>query len=49
VLLCLQGAKDKITQAALDDGILNTAGQNAQAYLTKFFAALGYPNTIFSK
>ena len=49
VLLCLQGAKDKITQAALDDGILNIANQNAQAYLTKFFAALGYSNTIFSK
>ena len=49
VLLCLQGAKDKIMQAALDDGILNIAGQNAQAYLTKFFAALGYANTIFSK
>ncbi len=49
VVTCLQGAKDKITQSALDDGILNTANQNAQAYLTKFFAALGYQNTIFSK
>ncbi|HUI87320.1 MAG TPA: DUF4230 domain-containing protein [Anaerolineales bacterium] len=49
VLAGLQGAKDKITQAALDDGILNVASQNAQTYLTKFFAALGYQNTIFSK
>ena len=49
VLVCLQSAKDKITQAALDDGILNTADQNAQTYLTRFFAALGYQNTIFSK
>jgi len=49
VLSCLQGAKDKITQAALDDGILDTANQNAQTYLTRFFGALGYQNTIFSK
>ncbi len=49
VLTCLQGAKDKITQAALDDGILNTANQNAQTYLARFFAALGYQNTIFNK
>jgi hypothetical protein len=49
VLSCLQGAKDKITQASLDDGILNIANQNAQTYLSKFFAALGYQNTIFNK
>jgi len=49
VLTCLQGAKDKITQAALDDGILNIANQNAQTYLTRFFGALGYQNTIFNK
>jgi hypothetical protein len=47
VLPALQGAKDKITQAALDDGILKLAQQNAETYLTKFFAALGYQNTIF--
>lgn len=45
----LQGAQDKITQAALDDGILDQAQKNADAYLTKFFAALGYQNTIFVK
>jgi hypothetical protein len=47
VLPAMQGAKDKITQAALDDGILKLAQQNAQTYLTRFFAALGYQNTIF--
>jgi Protein of unknown function (DUF4230) len=49
VILGLQGAKDKIQQAALDDGILNVAQQNAQTYLSKFFAALGYKDTIFTK
>ena len=49
VVAGLQGAKDKIQQAALDDGILNVAQQNGQAYLSKFFAALGYNNTIFTK
>jgi hypothetical protein len=43
----LVAAKDKIYQAAIDDGILDVAQQNAVAYLTKFFSALGYPNTIF--
>jgi hypothetical protein len=47
VLPALTGAKDKIQQAAIDDGILEIAQQNAVAYLTKFFAALGYPNAIF--
>jgi hypothetical protein len=42
----LVGAKDKILQAALDDGILEKAQVNAVTYLTKFFAALGYPNAI---
>lgn len=45
----LQGAQDKILQAALEDGILDQAQKNAEAYLTKFFAALGYKNTIFVK
>jgi len=47
VITGLEGAKDKIYQAAIDDGILDVAQQNAISYLTKFFAALGYPNTIF--
>ncbi len=47
VLPALTGAKDKIQQAALDDGILEVAQQNAVTYLTRFFAALGYPNAVF--
>ena len=47
VIAGLVGAKDKITKAAIDDGILDLAQQNAVTYLTKFFAALGYKNTIF--
>jgi len=49
VIAALQSGKDKITTAALDDGILKLAQQNAESYLSKFFAALGYQNTIFVK
>ncbi len=42
-----QAAEDEIRKAALEDGILDIAQQNAQTYLAKFFAALGYQNTIF--
>ena len=42
----LVGAKAKILQAALDDGILDQAQQNAVTYLARFFAALGYPNAV---
>jgi hypothetical protein len=42
-----QQAESDIRKAAEDDGILELAQQNAVSYLTKFFAALGYPNTIF--
>ncbi len=44
--LARQAAEKKILQAALDDGILDVAEKNAQAYLTRFFAALGYPNAV---
>lgn len=44
-----QAAEAAIRNAALEDGILELAGQNAEAYLYRFFAALGYPNTIFVK
>jgi len=47
--LARQSAEDEIRKAALEDGILTLAQQNAEAYLIKFFAALGYPNTIFVK
>jgi hypothetical protein len=45
--LVRQRAEEEIRKAALEDGILNQAQLNAEAYLFKFFAALGYPNTIF--
>ncbi len=44
---CLQGAKDKILQAAIDDGILDQAEKNAQIYLAGFFSTLGYPKAVF--
>ncbi len=45
--LVRQSAEQEILKAALEDGILNQAQINAQAYLFKFFSALGFPNTIF--
>jgi hypothetical protein len=45
--LVRQRAEQEILKAALEDGILNLAMTNAQAYLLKFFGALGFPNTIF--
>ena len=42
-----QVAEQEILKAALEDGILEQAQTNAEAYLFKFFAALGFPNTIF--
>ncbi len=46
--LVRQKAEEEIRKAALEDGILQQAQTNAEAYLFKFFAALGYPNTIFA-
>jgi hypothetical protein len=45
--LVRQSAEQEILKAALEDGILEQAQANAEAYLFKFFAALGFPNTIF--
>ena len=45
--LVRQRAEEEIRTAAINDGILEQAQINAEAYLFKFFAALGYPNTIF--
>lgn len=45
--LVRQRAEQEILKGALEDGILEQAQVNAEAYLLKFFAALGYPNTIF--
>jgi len=44
-----QTAEQEILKAAMEDGILNQAQINAEAFLLKFFAALGFPNTIFVK
>ena len=44
--LVRQRAEEEIRTAAINDGILDQAQANAEAYLYKFFAALGYPNTI---
>ncbi|MDL1910860.1 DUF4230 domain-containing protein [Chloroflexi bacterium CFX6] len=45
--LVRQKAEQEILKAAFEDGILEQAQINAEAYLFKFFAALGFPNTIF--
>ncbi len=45
--LVRQKAEEEILKGALEDGILEQAQLNAEAYLLKFFSALGYPNTIF--
>lgn len=45
--LVRQKAEQEILKAALEDGILEQAQINAEAYLLKFFNALGFPNTIF--
>lgn len=45
--LVRQRAEEEILKAAIEDGILEQAQINAEAYLFKFFAALGFPNTIF--
>ena len=45
--LVRQRAEEEILRAALEDGILQQAQINAEAYLLKFFTALGFPNTIF--
>jgi hypothetical protein len=44
-----QAAENEIKKAALEDGILNLARQNAESYLAKFFGALGFPNPVFLK
>lgn len=45
--LARQTAEEEIRKAALEDGILNQAQTNAEAYLLKFFNALGFKNVIF--
>ena len=44
-----QAAENEIKKAAVEDGILNLAQQNAESFLFKFFGALGFPNPVFVK
>ncbi|RPH56166.1 MAG: DUF4230 domain-containing protein [Chloroflexi bacterium] len=44
-----KAAESEIQKAALEDGILNLAQQNAETFLSKFFGALGFPNPVFVK
>jgi len=43
-----QAAEDEIRKAALEDGILALAQQNAETYLARLFRALGFPEVIFN-
>lgn len=45
--LARQTAEAEIRKAALEDGILLQGERNAEAYLLKFFNALGYKTVIF--
>ena len=47
VLDILAVGEDKIVSVALEDGILLQAERNAEAYLIRFFTALGYDAVIF--
>lgn len=47
--LARQSAELEISDAAIEDGILDLAQQNAETFLYKFFGALGYPNPVFVK
>ena len=40
-------AEDEIEKAAIDDGVLNLARQNAENYLSRLFGDLGYADVIF--
>lgn len=42
-----QAAEDEITKAALEDGILRQANQNAENYMYRLLRGLGYNEVIF--
>ncbi len=42
-----RAAEEEIRKAALEDGILDQANRNAQAYLMRLFLQLGYREVIF--
>ena len=46
---CIVAAKEVILMAAMEDNILGQAQINAEAFLIRFFAALGFTSTIFVK
>jgi len=41
-----KAAEQEIRKAAEGDGILELAQRNAETYLARFFASLGYPNAV---
>ena len=43
-----RAAEDEIQKAAIDDGILTLAQQNAEYYLARLVRSLGYTDVIFS-
>lgn len=45
--LARQAAEKTIREAAIEDGILDTARLNAETYLSRLFFALGYADVIF--
>ncbi len=45
--LARQRAEQEILKAALEDGILQRARENAQVYLLRFFMSLGYKSVVF--
>ncbi|HCS40817.1 MAG TPA: hypothetical protein DIW44_14700 [Anaerolineaceae bacterium] len=45
--LARQSAEQEIRKAAIEDGILEIAQQNAESYLSRLFLALGYADVIF--
>jgi hypothetical protein len=47
VIDTLAVGKEKILNSALEDGILTQAQANGEAYLLRFFTALGYQSVIF--
>ncbi|MBS1250220.1 MAG: hypothetical protein MAG431_01810 [Chloroflexi bacterium] len=47
--LARQAAEEEIEKAALEDGILDIARQNAESYLSLLFRELGYEEVIFNE
>ena len=44
-----QAAESEIKKAALEDGILDQAQQNAEIFLARLFGTLGFPDPVFVK